>query len=221
MYNWATHQSALVRHYNAWCNGMKEWLLKAPDHWQKMLANVPLRPSAPGKSAGSKSLTASPASEMKGLLTKYNWEYRRPCPNQFAMLDHWTRAQESTLDPDMLRLFLAAGYHIPRRDLRHTMLWGRRDVDWTSWLTAGNSADGESLGSSMLVPVAADHSAFFCRSVTTACFPSFCYLLGTEFTAAEIEEAWLKLPLVKAGKKNRGTNAGGRNRASNSNWKWS
>ena len=101
---------------------MKEWLLKAPDHWQTMLSNVPGRPSASGKSASSKFLTASPANEMKGLLTKYNWEYRRPSPNQFAMLDHWTKSQ-SMLDPAMLKLFLGGDYHIPQDDLRHTMLW--------------------------------------------------------------------------------------------------
>jgi len=37
------------------------------------------------------------------------------------------------------------------------------------------------------------------------CFPAFCYLLGRHFTAAEIETAWLKLPLVKPLRKNRGT----------------
>ena len=65
----------------------------------------------------------------------------------------------------------------------------------------------------MLVPVSLKHSPtsavgeeqYYVRSVTTVTFPALCYLLGEQFTAAEIEEVWLALPIVKPGKPNRGT----------------
>jgi len=205
-YNGASLQDSMVRNYNAWCNGMKEWLRNAPDHWKTMLANVPGRPSASGQAAGSKILQPSPASEMKGLLSKFNWEFRRPSPIKWGMLDCWTKSQ-SNLDPVLLLVFQSGDFDIAKDDLTHTTIWEREDVDWASWAGVGTS-----IGSSMLVPVSVGDSAvaaYLCRSVTTVCFPAFCYLLGTQFTAAEIEEAWLKLPLVKPGKSNRGT-AGGR-----------
>ena len=64
----------------------------------------------------------------------------------------------------------------------------------------------------MLVP-RNDGNEYLCRTVVTTCFPAFLYLLGEHFTAREVEDAWVKLPIVKAGKRNRGTSAG--------EWRWS
>ena len=181
---------------------MKEWLREAPDHWKTLLSNVPGRPSAPGKGAGKGILQPSPANNMKGMLSKYNWEMRHPFPVKCGTLDSWTESQ-ANLDSALLHQFQSGDFDIAKDNLTHTTIFERKDVDWASWAWAGTS-----IGSSMLVPVSVGDSAvgeYLCRSVTTVCFPAFCYLLGTHFTAAAIETAWLKLPLVKPLRKNRGT----------------
>ena len=152
---------------------------------------------------------------MKGMFSKYNLQYRRPAPHNLSMLDNWTKNLMINIDQDVFKLFMSEKYAIDRDQLRHTMVWSYSSVDWIFW---GYKP------SSMLVPVASPDSptsavgeeVYLCRSVTATNFPAFCYLLGEKFTAAEIEAAWLALPLVMPGKRNRGTPAGtngpGRNR---------
>ena len=132
------------------------------------------------------------------MMSKYNCQYRRPSPHNFTMLDTWIQTLMTNIPPVERKLFLSELYNISLDDLQYTYVWDKPDVDWVLWADAP---------SSMLVPVfsAVGEQEYICRSVTTTNFPAFCYLLGEWFTAAEIEKAWLQLPLVKAGKKSRGT----------------
>ena len=130
-------------------------------------------------------------------------------PISSAMIDEWTKSQ-AILIPELLKFFQGGDFDIDKDDLKRTPIYNNGDVDWNSWCWESPSfaAFETRIGSSMLVPVSFNHSAvdeYYFRSVTTVCFPAFCYLLGKQFTAAEIEEAWLKLPIVKPGKKKRGT----------------
>ena len=36
-------QASLLRHNNAWTNGMKDWLVQDPTHWKQLVADVPGR----------------------------------------------------------------------------------------------------------------------------------------------------------------------------------
>ena len=199
-----TTGTELDRNFKVWMNGMKQWLLQRPDFWKKMLEDVPGRPSASDKAG--KIPPSSPANDMAGMLSKFNWEYRRPSPTDNAFLDSWSKSRQG-ITSDMLETFLHSGdFNIERNELRHTYPWAKKDVDWTEW-GVGNGVDYCAwTGSSMLVPISLNDSAvgertYYQRSVTTICFPAFCFLLGQKFTAAEIGDAWMQLPLVKGGKK--------------------
>ena len=208
VYEGAGLQESLTRNYHAWCNGMKDCVLKWPEEWPEMLGNVPRRPLAPGQTAGTSMLKPSPGSDMKGLFTKYTWQYRMPSPISYVMIDEWTKSQ-GIPDRELLMFFQGGEFDIEKGDLKRTPIWKAEDVDWESWCSESPSFKliGTDIGSSMLVPVSFDRSAvdeYYIPSVFAVCFPAFCYLLGKQFTAAEIEDAWLKLPIVKPGKKNRG-----------------
>ena len=196
---------------------MKDTLTENPKQWEVMLANVPQRPLA-GRPAGNwQLLKPSPADEMRGMFSKYNGQYRMASPISQAMIDVWNKSQ-AILDPEDLKVFQGGDFDIDKTELKHTPIWGDECVDWSSWCrkSPSSAAAGPESGSSMLVPVFKDHSAvaeYYFRSVTAVCFPAFCYLMGKLFTAAEIQEAWVLLPIVKLGKKKRGTHAGTNRRA--------
>ena len=103
----------------------------------------------------------------------------------------------------LLDLYLGGHFDVDADDLEDTMIWENPDIDWKAW---------EKKPSSMLVPVvlkkprtsAVGAGSYYVRSVTGVTFPGLCYLLGDQFTATQIEAAWLDLPLIKPGKKNRG-----------------
>ena len=197
-------QESLTRNFHAWCNGMKDYMLKWPEEWSELLANVPRRPLAPGQAAGPSML-----GYIKGLFTTYTWQYRMASPISSAMIDEWTKS-EAIPDRELLMYFQGGDFDIDQAHLKRTPIWKDEDVDWAQWSWDSPSwmAIGTSIGCSMLVPVSFDRSAvdeYYIRSVTAVCFPAFCYLLGKQFTAAEIEDAWLKLPIVKPAKNNRGT----------------
>ena len=203
-------EASLLRHNNAWTNGMKEWLVQDPTHWKQLLADVPGRPASTNlgrPSASAAVLTPSPQNDMKGMMSKYNCQYRRPSPHNLTMLDSWTKSLMTNISPAVLKCFLSELFNVASDELLHTYVRDMPGVDWTAW----NAAP-----SSMLVPVFSPHSStsavgeeqYICRSVTTTNFPAFCYLLGEWFTAAEIEKAWLQLPLVKPGKRSRGSSGG-------------
>ena len=144
---------------------------------------------------------------MKGLFSKYTWQYRRPCPNISPLVEAWVKSSKTKLPDVLLDLFLNEQYHIEDEELKPTAVWERQDVDWNAWYDAP---------SSMLIPAysapgpssALGEQQYICRCVSATNFPALCYLLGEQFTATEIEAAWLHMPLVRPGKSVRGTNVG-------------
>ena len=197
MYAGHKHEASVARHSNAWLNGLKNWLADDAHHWETLLADVPGRPWS---ASPRRPLASTASDDLLGLLAKYNLQYRRPAPHNFTMLDGWTLNRMTNIDDEVLQLFTGPQYNIATPELRHTHVWQQSDVDWNSW---------SAHPSSVLVPVFSPHSPtsavgeeqYYCRSVTTTTFPAFCYLLGEQFTAAEIEAAWLEPPACEAGGK--------------------
>jgi hypothetical protein len=181
--------------------------------WKKLLEDIPARLGRTGQGrpwASNHPHLYSPSHELKGLMTKYNYEYRRPCASDSIMMDNWcsyfTNMGSQVITPDLLDIFHGDDYNVDEDQLRNTFVWGQGSVAWQTWK-----------GSSMLVPITPEDPAvganeYLCRCVITTCFPAFCYVLGENFTAREVEVAWKKLPIVKTGKKNRGTMAGSWNK---------
>ena len=54
-------------------------------------------------------------------------------------------------------------------------------------------------------PLPAVGGKYYVRTVLATIFPAFCHLFGNEFSAYELESAWLNMPLVKRSKPKRGT----------------
>ena len=201
------------RNYKAWTAEIKNSLKKDPEAWSKLLEDVPGRPSASCKGGNA-------ADDMLGLIAKFNWQYKRPTPNEFALVDTWAKSRQA-LTPEHLQFFIySRNFDIDQDEFRHTHMWAEKEVDWNAWHSnaGGDAALGAWTGSSMLVPAslpsrsAVGERKYYERSVTTICFPAFCFLLRAHFTAVQISDAWLKLPLVMKGKKNRGSNGSGKKR---------
>ena len=72
------------------------------------------------------------------------------------------------------------------------------DLDWDGWMNNP---------SSLVVPTKKT-GIYFMRTVVAIGFAALCLLLRDLNSAQEIEEAWLKMPIVKPRKTNRGTSSG-------------
>ena len=208
-----THEETLARHSNAWVNGFKELLAAAEGDWKTLLADVPGRPWRADLRRPSASVEAD---NFLGLMSKYNLQYRRPAPNNLTMLDNWTLSLAKNIPDYVVKLLTSERYHVDVLELRHTHVWQQCTVDWKSW---------REQPSSMLISVVSVETSasavgeikYYTRSVTTTTFLAFCYLLGKQFSARDIEAAWLELPVVKPGKQNRGASGGG---SKKNKWKY-
>jgi hypothetical protein len=197
------------RHFHEWTRAMKESIFDDTRKWEKLLEDVPARLYEAGNGrpwASNHPHVDSPSQQLQGLFSKYNYQYRRPCASDSILMDSWcsgfTIKGSPVITPDLLDLFNGDDYNVEEESLRNTFVWGQGSVAWQTWK-----------GSSMLVPITPEDPAvggneYLCRCVITTCFPAFCYVLGENFTARQVEVAWNKLPIVKISKKNRGTNGG-------------
>ena len=107
-------------------------------------------------------------------------------------------------------------YRVATEELRETSIWFQEDVDWPA----------KTLPSSMIVPTKFGRPPpwqraptedprppfYYIRKVVTTSFPALCWLLRDQDTAADIEAAWLDMPIVKPGRVNRGVNSGTSNK---------
>ena len=202
------------RHNKFWMTSLKAVLDDKRYTFDRLLDSVPGRPLA--------STSSGVRCDMRGLLAKYNLEYRRPYPQHCnaTALDSWRRMSKGDLDDERVRRFSTHPFHVSIVDFRGTALLhhGReRSVDWAAWRLSP---------SSMVVPLPAggELSAVggndcFARKVVTINFPALCWLLRDDHSADEIELAWLCMPLVKRGKANRGSGGGWqKNRGSGGGW---
>ncbi len=88
--------------------------------------------------------------------------------------------------------------------LRGTAVWTWLSpiIDWDSELARDPS--------SMIMPLTTSsrRARVAVRQVLGISFPSLCLMLQASHNAKDIEEAWLRMPLVRCGKAARGTSAG-------------
>ena len=163
-----------------------------------------------------KRLTRDEAIEaMEGLFSKYNWEYRRPMPNSKTAIEKWKFRKcikGSDFNEKWAVWHWENDYMVKMTDLQQTAVWENEDIDWKYWTKC-----------SMVLPVFSDEPSpaskayytreglpavggtYYVRTVLATNFPAFCHLFGNEFTAYELESAWLNMPLVKRSKPNRGS----------------
>ena len=203
----------LLRNHNYWVSALKTRLRSesARSATGCLLDSVSQRPCLRRTlSSTGRAFTHNPCYDMLGLLTKYNWEFRHPCPKKCiysSNLDVWHKVAEEKIDSDLLAHFSASQFQVDVEELRESPIWDKEDVDWTAW------------GSSMIVPAmdwtsastsAIGDKCFYVRKVLSINFPGLCCMLQKYHTADEIEEAWLHMPLVKRGKANRGSSSGQR-----------
>ena len=169
-----------------------------------LFADIPRRPHRQDARRPSASVAAD---ELVGLLAKYNLQYRRPAPIKLTMLDNWTLSPANNIPVDVVKLFTSEPYHVDVNELRHTHVWQQGNVDWDRWNKQPSSLPVPVLPVDKL-PSAVGEIKYYVRCVTTTTFPALCFLLGKDFSARDIEAAWLQLPIVKSGKKNRGSHGG-------------
>jgi hypothetical protein len=153
---------------------------------------------------GSVVLSASMQHEMRGLLAKYNGEYRLPYPQHHNVeFESWKKVAKAQLHRDQIRYFGGPQFHIKSASLNGTILWPENqnfdegDVKWNA------------VCSSMVVPAASavgDEDHYHIRKVLGIRFAGLCWLFQHYFSAEKIEQAWACMPIIKWGKKNRGFN---------------
>ena len=190
--------SDLLNHYKRSVTEMKDYINESPTGtFGRLLDDVPERPSA----SEGRPLAASKRYEFLGLLAKYNLEYRRPYPQErnAMSLDRWHKMDLgrplAAWAKTSIEKMMAPYFRVP--EYPQTLAWW--DVDWDAEIT------------SMMVPLKSavgDPPCALFREVLGTNFPCFSYINRKDFTAAQIEEAWVQLPVLRRGKMNRGTNAG-------------
>ena len=210
-------EARVTRYYFFWLNYMKTFLKderECPLDLQ-LLKKVPPRPVPKSQRQGQLTLTGTVRYQMEGLLTKYNWQVRRPFPQHWNVnqLDTWQKVATNRLDTDQMDAASDKRYRIATPELYGTSVWHHGDVDW--------KAMGKTC-SSLLVPtrpVSAASSAvgdvsfhYVREDVLGICFNALCWLLRHHHTAVEIEAAWQTMPIVRPGRPNRSDPAPGQKR---------
>ena len=98
-------------------------------------------------------------------------------------------------------------------DLKQTVMWDNDQIDWHSWTKCSMVVPVLSLqASNARGPLPAVGGSYYVRTVLAINFPALCHLFGNDFTARQLESAWLNMPLVKRSKPNRGTTSSFRNK---------
>ena len=162
---------------------MKAQLNDASFQFGRLLDDVPKRPVAKNQ---WRPLAPTAREDMRGLLSKFNLQYRRPyIANHDAELEVWNPVRAA------LGAQLSAQYfHIHERDLESTVVF--REID-------RNKGGPNSM-------VVNTFSGKMVRTVVGISFPALCLLLQEVHNAVDIERAWTEMPMVRCGKANtRGT----------------
>ena len=226
VFNWKYDEATLRGHYCQSATSVKDWLhdtyMRYRQTFDTLLSNVPHRPlaSSTHHSRLSRAALVDDDSAMKdvlGLLSKYQFQYRRPCRfNQEAAVDEW-HARTAEEYPEHLA---TDAFHVPRGDFNDSISMCPGDL-----MQLDRSAIGGDKVCSMLC-----HSVdqWWSRKVVGVSFPLYLWVFhGVD--AMSIETSWLELPLIRIGKRPRGTNAGrklrantnvGHGRQSNGNGHW-
>ena len=142
------HDSALTTHYARASTWLKH-VLDTGGPVGQLLDDVSSRPPSGRPLATSLSLRGAPAFEMRGLMSKYNLQYRRPIPklNHASVVDVWRVEELSTLGADVVAKFSAHYCRVGKDAMENTATETclRDMVDWDSELASDPS--------SMMIPV--------------------------------------------------------------------
>ena len=194
----------LKNHYNRTVSDMKTYINVVPDGLKlRLLHDVPARPSA----SNSLPLTTNAQFTFLGMLSKYNFEYRRPFPMQrnAPTLDVWHRTVVGARQPlaqAAVNDMMAPCFLVP--EIEGTFE-GQDDTLYVDWI-----APMSSMMARLQSAVGDDNQYALFRDVLGINFPCFCYFLKDDFTARQIEEAWLQCPVIRRAKTSRGSTGGGR-----------
>ena len=172
-------------------------------------------------------LCGNKGDEMGGMTTKYVLEFRRPPPElrNAPDLDTWHYVDVDKLMKlkgvhELVEVVTSAAFEVPGVDMVQTGMtaedamagWGANRVA-TSLFISSNSAAAQLKGLTSNTSQSASGDRCAVRRVAAMSVPHLCIMFREYFTASEIEQAWLKMPLVRKRKKARGTNAGESRRA--------
>lgn len=141
-----------------------------------------------------------------GLLVKYNWQFRRPFPQNCnaAQLDTWEKVPTHTLQADGHLEYLSSQFfEVPINEFKETCVWHQNDVNWNAIRTRCSSLSVPAKASSAV----GGGSFHYIREVLAISFPALCWILRNSHTAEEIETAWQLMPIVRPGKSNRGVSS--------------
>ena len=208
---------SLKINFDRWTNFLKENSIETiRKRLGSAIPKMPRRKSWPLAASGY-DLNPNKVTEFKGMMAKYNYEFRRPFLTRddadFPKLDTWTMQNCTDATAfDRLEFLRGPFFRVNIRDVfeladaarKHQVAVGtlsesRHQLDWQEWRRQP---------SSMVVPTTTT-GIYFVRSVLTIGFASLCLILKDMNSVAEIEEAWLQMPKVKPKKTNRGTSTGG------------
>ena len=214
----AYNDVALQEHYKHSSRLLKDWLKEAyrthPETLEKLLSQTGPRPLAKGngKGKGSARPLASSGCQLKdaddaitnvlGLFSKFQFEYRRPCRrhSDAPMLDTWSERPTWDINDDH-----------PIK-LQHTSLCVTKEAFGESYLKEGLPCDGISVWSAfgdVIYSMLSQHEhQLYSRTVVGIPFPLYCYAWHDSMDALRIEKAWEELPILRQGKPTRGCNSG-------------
>ena len=188
------------------------WLEDGTKHERPLALSKQKKKNLPYEEAGN---------EVIGLFAKHNLQYRRPTPLSDSNIEHGCSYFRRGF-ADNFEYWQGGNYAVEAQDLRYTVVGRMERVDWDSWTRTKSSMvvplyQKADAGSSDSSPAIGDRKEYLCQTVTAINFSGLCHLFGDKYTAAELEEAWLKMPEVKYGKPNRGR-AAGKGRHSAGTW---
>ena len=202
----------LKEHNLCWTRHMKAAVNTDPDTWRKALSDFPLAPAC--KHRGQPMATRAEALDMglkEGQSGKqfsryfalFNCQYRLASPNSHPSIDRWHKAEDIDEDEDewspLLDNFTQDEWFVRRSDMKRSAMGDSKDVDWERW---------KEYKVSMILPRLEKkrgrlgYELLFIREPTVVNFPGFVWLLGKEYTGAEIIKAWRLMPLVRRAKPN-------------------
>jgi hypothetical protein len=199
-------EAQIGQHFTYWTSVVKH-LLVNDDASQILMKVIPPKPAVHGGHRRQQFVSpvanslALKETEMRGLLAKYNHQYRRPFPHHCIVeLDSWKRVPKDEMRGAQIEYFAGPQFQICSTSLTECGPWDESDVDL------------DESSSSMIVPVKSDvfveDQNWQCvRKVLGISFAALCWLLQHDFSAEQIEDAWTSMPIIKPGKKNRGVHS--------------
>ena len=162
----------------------------------RLLEDTPHRPDPcpPWATDRDGKLHSNKIDRMLGLISKYNWEYRRPyLYPEIVPLEHWSSMRAKDLPHGALQVLHDRKFRVEWEQLRQTPVW---DCDAVADMDPP---------SSMMLPLwsksavggewVTDEWAMV-RRVLAISFPRLCVELMGQYTAREIAEAWERSPIV-------------------------